>query len=89
MTIVNPLVGARLSRRTTFREHILGTVAFDTTNTTWVYILANVALTSGSAVVTLNGSFQGTSDVGGGYSTGGTAFLAGDYGWVKKATSPL
>lgn len=89
MTIVNPLVGARLSRRTTFKEHILGTVALDTTNTTWVYVLADVSVASGIAVATVNGSFHITADSGGGYSAGGTAFAAGDYGWVKKATSPL
>lgn len=89
MTIVNPLVGARLSRRTTFREHILGTVALDTTNTTWVYVYAAVAAGSGANAVTVDGSFQISAATGGTYSTGGTAFAVGEYGWVKKATSPL
>lgn len=89
MTIVNPLVGARLSRRTTVREHILGTVALDTTNTTWVYVVADVAVASNIVAATVNGSFHITATTGGGYSAGGTAFAAGDYGWVQKATSPL
>lgn len=89
MTLAVPIVGARLSRRTTFREHILGTPVTDTTNTTWVYVIADVVVGSGVNVATVDGSFHVTSASGGGYSAAGTAFAAGEYGWVKKATSPL
>jgi hypothetical protein len=89
MTIVNPLVGARLSRRTTYREHILGTIALDTSNSTWVYVLADAALGSGATAGAVDANFHISAATGGSYAAGGTAFAVGEYGWVKKTPSPL
>jgi len=82
---VTPLLGAGLdSRRTTAPEFTVGTAAIGNGNTTWVYVKATEAVTG---TCTVDGSFNLT-DAAGNY-TAPAAFASGEYGWVKKTTSPL
>ena len=79
------LAGANDARRTTTAEFKLGTPALDTDNRTWVYVKASEAVATGTC--TVSGTF-GLTDIAGNY-TADTAFAAGEYGWVRKTTSPL
>lgn len=79
-----PLVGANFARRTQTKEFNLGTPTLDNINQTWVYCHAAAAVATGTCTLT---GFELT-DAAGNY-TADTAFAAGDYGWVRKTTSPL
>ena len=85
MPFVIPMVGAQAARRTTNREFKLGTVQLDDSNQTWVYVQASGAVPTGACTVT--GAFAVNSTAGS--YTADTAFAAGEYGWVRKTTSPL
>lgn len=85
MTTLIGLAGANSDRRTTTAEFKLGTPALDTDNRTWVYVKASEAVATGTC--TVSGAFALT-DAAGTY-TADTAFASGDYGWVRKTTSPL
>lgn len=63
----------------------VGTPALGDQNDTWVYVKATEAVATGTC--TVDSSFNLT-DTGGSY-TADTAFASGDYGWVRKTTSPL
>ncbi len=80
-----PMVGAAAARRTPNREFKLGTVQLDDSNQTWVYVQASEAVATGTC--TVSAAFALT-DAAGNY-TADTAFAAGEYGWVRKTTSPL
>jgi hypothetical protein len=79
------LVGANPSRRTASREFLPGTAVLDDKNQTWVYAQASEAVATGTC--TLSGTFTLT-DAAGNY-TADTAFVSGEYGWVRKTTTPL
>jgi len=66
----------------------LGTPVLGTDNSTWVFVVADVPVTAGANAVAINGDFHITAATGGGY-TAQVAFAAGEYGWVKKSTTPL
>mgnify|MGYP003585381217 FL=1 len=85
MPFVIPMVGAQAARRTTNREFKLGTVQLDDSNQTWVYVQASEAVATGTC--TVSAAFALT-DAAGNY-TADTAFASGEYGWVRKTTSPL
>ena len=85
MPFVIPMVGAAAARRTTNREFRLGTVQLDDSNQTWVYVQASEAVAIGTC--TVSGAFALT-DAAGNY-TADAAFASGEYGWVRKTTSPL
>ena len=85
MPFVIPMVGAAAARRTTTREFKLGTAQIDDLNQTWVYVRASEAVATGTC--TVSGAFALT-DAAGNY-TADAAFASGEYGWVRKTTSPL
>lgn len=85
MPFAIPMVGAAAARRTPNREFKLGTAQLDDSNQTWVYVQASEAVATGTC--TVSGAFALT-DAAGNY-TADTAFAAGEYGWVRKTTSPL
>ena len=85
MPFVIPMVGPQASRRTSTREFTLGTAQIDDSNRTWVYVQASEAVATGTC--TVSAAFALT-DAAGNY-TAETAFAAGEYGWVRKTTSPL
>lgn len=85
MPFAIPMVGAAAARRTTDREFKLGTAQIDDSNRTWVYVQASGAVPTGACTVT--GAFVVNSTAGN--YTADTAFAAGEYGWVRKTTSPL
>ena len=85
MPFAIPMVGAAAARRTTDREFKLGTAQLDDSNQTWVYVRASEAVATGTC--TVSAAFALT-DAAGNY-TADTAFASGEYGWVRKTTSPL
>ena len=85
MPFVIPMVGAHAARRTSTREFKLGTAQLDDTNQTWVYVQASEAVATGTC--TVSGAFALT-DAAGNY-TADVAFASGEYGWVRKTTTPL
>ena len=85
MPFVIPMVGPQASRRTSNREFTLGTAQIDDSNRTWVYVQASESVATGTC--TVSAAFALT-DAAGSY-TADTAFAAGEYGWVRKTTSPL
>jgi len=85
MPAVIPLVGVNFARRTTNREYKLGTPQLDDDNRTWVYVQASEAVATGTC--TVSGAFALTDAAGS--HTADTAFVSGEYGWVRKTTSPL
>ena len=85
MPFTIPMVGANPSRRTAAREFKLGTSQLDDSNQTWVYVHASEAVATGTC--TVSGAFALT-DAAGNY-TADVAFVSGEYGWVRKTTSPL
>ena len=85
MPFVIPMVGPQASRRTSTREFTLGTAQIDDSNRTWVYVQASEAVATGTC--TVSAAFALT-DAAGNY-TADTAFASGEYGWVRKTTSPL
>lgn len=85
MAAVIPLAGVNFARRTTTKEYTLGTPQLDDSNRTWVYVQASEAVDTGTC--TVSAAFALT-DAAGSY-TADTAFVSGEYGWVRKTTSPL
>ena len=87
MAFVTALVGANPSRRTTTREFTLGTAALDDQNRSWVYVQSDVAVAAAQVPV-MSATFHLTAATAGAY-TADVGFAIGDYGWVRKTTSPL
>ena len=85
MAAVIPLAGVNFARRTTTKEYTLGTPQLDDSNRTWVYVQASENVATGTC--TVSAAFALT-DAAGSY-TADTAFASGEYGWVRKTTSPL
>lgn len=85
MPFVIPMIGANASRRTTTPEFELGTAQLDTDNQTWVYVQASETVATGTC--TVSAAFALT-DAAGNY-TADVAFASGEYGWVRKTTTPL
>lgn len=87
MAFTIPLVGANPSRRTSSPEFKVGTTQLDDANRTWVYVGPSANTISAAATCTVTGAFA-VNNTAGSY-TADTAFATGDYGWVRKTTSPL
>ena len=85
MAAVIPLAGVNFARRTTTKEYTLGTPQLDDSNRTWVYVQASENVATGTC--TVSAAFALT-DAAGSY-TADTAFASGEYGWMRKTTSPL
>ena len=85
MAAVIPMAGVNFARRTTHKEYTLGTPQLDDSNRTWVYVQAAEVITPGTC--TVSAAFALTE--GGTSYTADTAFASGEYGWVRKTTSPL
>ena len=85
MPFVIPMVGPNPSRRTADKEFKLGTAQIDDSNQTWVYVRASEAVATGTC--TVSAAFALT-DAAGSY-TADAAFASGEYGWVRKTTTPL
>ena len=85
MAAVIPLAGVNFARRTTTKEYTLGTPQLDDSNRTWVYVQASEAVATGTC--TVSGAFALTDAAGS--HTADVAFASGEYGWVRKTTSPL
>lgn len=73
------------AQRDTTAVMTLGTPQVGILNDTWVYVLASGAVPAGVCTVTSAFAVNSTS----GSYTADTAFASGDYGWVRKTTSPL
>jgi len=80
-----PKLGVNFALRTTDPTHGLGTPVLGDKNDTWVYVQASEAVATGTCTVDSNFAL---TDTAGNY-TADTAFASGDYGWVRKTTSPL
>ena len=85
MAAVIPLAGVNFARRTTTKEYTLGTPQLDDSNRTWVYVQAGENVATGTC--TVSAAFALT-DAAGSY-TADVAFASGEYGWVRKTSSPL
>ena len=81
------IVGGNPSRRTTSPEFKVGTPALDDANRTFVYVGPAANTIAAAATCTVTGAFA-VNNTAGAY-TADAAFAAGEYGWVRKATSPL
>lgn len=81
------LAGATPSRRTQTPEFKPGHAALDDQNRTWVYVGPATNTIAAAATCTVTGTFV-VNNTAGNY-TADTAFATGDYGWVRKTTSPL
>lgn len=80
-----PMIGANPSRRSVTKEFTLGTPQLDDQNRTWVYVQATEVVATGTC--TVSAAFALT-DAAGNY-TADVAFASGEYGWVRKTTTPL
>lgn len=85
MAAVIPMAGANFARRTTTKEYTLGTPQLDDSNRTWVYVQASEAVATGTCTVSAAFALTDTA----GSHTADVAFASGEYGWVRKTTSPL
>ena len=87
MPFTIPLVGANATRRTTTPEFKVGTTQLDDSNRTFVYVGPATNAINAAATCTVTGAFV-VNNTAGTY-TADAAFATGDYGWVRKTTSPL
>ena len=78
-------VTPQFAQRDTTAVMTLGTPQIGILADTWVYVQASEAVATGTC--TVSAAFALT-DTAGTY-TADTAFASGDYGWVRKTTSPL
>lgn len=87
MPLTTALVGANTSRRTQNKEFVPGTAALDDQNRSWVYVGPAANAISAAGTCTVTGAFA-VNNTAGNY-TADAAFATGEYGWVRKTTSPL
>lgn len=85
MALVIPMIGANVARRSLTKEFTLGTPNLDDQNRTWVYVQASEPVATGTCAVA--GAFLLTDAAG--IFTADVAFATGEYGWVRKTTTPL
>lgn len=79
------MLGANFEQTSTTPLMALGQSALGTDNTTWVYVQASEDVATGTCTVSADFAL---TDTAGNY-TAAVAFTSGDYGWVRKTTSPL
>lgn len=87
MPFTIPMAGAQATRRTTTPEFKVGTTNLDDNNRTFVYVGPAANAIAAAATCTVTSTFAVNATAGN--YTADTAFAAGDYGWVRKTTSPL
>ena len=87
MPFTLPLAGAQASRRTSTPEFKVGTTQLDDSNRTFVYVGPATNAINAAATCTVTGAFV-VNNTAGTY-TADAAFATGEYGWVRKTTSPL
>ena len=87
MPFTIPMAGAQANRRTSTPEFKVGTTNLDDSNRTFVYVGPATNAIAAAATCTVTGAFAVNATAGN--YTADTAFVAGDYGWVRKTTSPL
>jgi hypothetical protein len=85
MAAIIPMAGANFARRTDNKEFDLGTPQLDESNRTWVYVRASENVATGTCTVSAGFAL---TDAAGTY-TADVAFVSGEYGWVRRTTSPL
>jgi hypothetical protein len=83
MSYAKGIVGADLSRRTTYKEFPLGTTERFAGNKVGIYVLASEAVTG---TCTVNASTSALTDAAGLF-TAAAPFASGEYGWVTR-TAP-
>jgi hypothetical protein len=83
-----PIAGANFNRRTDVPEFKLGTVALGTDGTVYTYAVNTSGATIATGARTLSASTFALTSTAGNH-TADTAFLNGEYGWVKRTTSPF
>ena len=84
---VTPLAGANTARRTTTADYTVGTPILARGNQTFVYVGPSTNAITAAATCTVTGAFI-VNNTAGNY-TADDAFATGEYGWVRKTTSPL
>jgi hypothetical protein len=85
MAAIIPMAGANFARRTDNKEFDLGTPQLDESNRTWVYVRASENVATGTCTVSAGFALTDTA----GTYTADVAFVSGEYGWVRRTTSPL
>lgn len=80
----NGPMGAGPTRRTTTKEHAIGTVANGDDGTSWIYQGPSGVVVAANGVHTIT---AGAAAAGTGY-TAETALAVGDYGFTRKTVSP-
>ena len=87
MAFTIPMLGAQANRRTLTPEFKVGTTNLDDSNRTFVYVGPAANAINAAATCTVTGAFA-VNNTAGSY-TADAAFATGEYGWVRKTTSPL
>lgn len=82
-----PVIGVQFNKRPTVPEHKVGMPVLSDQNETWVYVGPAANAISAAATCTVTGAFA-VNNTAGNY-TADTAFATGEYGWVRKTTTPL
>jgi hypothetical protein len=85
--IIDPIVGANITRRTQTSEHRVGTVTKGNDGNSYIYVGPAANAISAAAACTVTGAFA-VNATAGNYTTD-AAFATGDYGWVRKTASPF
>ena len=84
---VTGVLGPGMYDRSTTPQVALGTALISDTNQTWVYVQASVALAAAATCTVSQTTFLATA--GTGYTVDVSPFAIGEYGYVRKTTSPL
>jgi hypothetical protein len=80
-------IGKTYSKRTLNAEFKLGTPSLSDQNDTFVYVQAPALIAAAATCTVSQATFIAAS--GAGTYTADTAFAAGEFGWVRKTTTPL
>ena len=87
MPFMIPLAGHQANLRTTTPLQKVGSSQLDDSNRTFVYVGPAANAISAAATCTVTGAFA-VNNTAGNY-TADAAFATGEYGWVRKTTTPL
>jgi hypothetical protein len=80
-------LGVKIDRVQSTPEFEVGKVVIGTNGRSYVYVGPAANAISAAATCTVTGAFA-VNNTAGSY-TADTAFATGDYGWVRKTTSPF
>jgi hypothetical protein len=87
MPSITGKLGVSYSKRDTVPTFAVGTSDFDDANRSWVYVGPAANAISAAATCTVTGPFAVNATAGN--YTADVAFATGEYGWVRKTTTPL